>query len=64
MGVYIKSVTAKEINDLFDEYGIWWIEPDDVIDIEEAQPDMQSVKADRKTENRSEKPNNLERSSK
>lgn len=35
---------------LFDEYGIWWIDLDDVIDIEEAQPDMQSVKADRKDE--------------
>ena len=35
MGVYIKNVTAKEMNDLFDEHAIWWIEPDDIIDIEE-----------------------------
>ena len=59
MGVYIKNVTAKEMNELFDEHVIWWIEPDDIIDIEEAQPDMQSVTADRKTENSSEIPNNF-----
>lgn len=52
MGVYIKNVTAKEINELFDEHAIWWIEPYDIIDVEiadrkiEPQTDWETEKRD------------------